>query len=64
MEFVEGAKVKLLQTGAAIECKTYIPFVVNPLTVSVNASGRKWLILDLRPSGYYQFPVHENHQTN
>ncbi|CAG2234523.1 unnamed protein product [Mytilus edulis] len=39
MIFVERAIGKLLETGAAIECKDHIPFVINPLTVSVNASA-------------------------
>ena len=46
--FVECAINKLLQNGAVKELKDQIPFVVNPLTVPVNASGKERLILDLR----------------
>ncbi|CAC5365878.1 unnamed protein product [Mytilus coruscus] len=38
--FVETAIKKLLDCGAAIECKHCIPHVVNPLTVSVNVKDK------------------------
>jgi hypothetical protein len=38
---------------AAIECKDHIPIVVNPLTVSIHASGNERLILDLRHINQY-----------
>ena len=46
--FVEQAINKLLSNGAVVEVKDHIPFIVNPLTVSVNTSGKERLILDLR----------------
>jgi hypothetical protein len=50
---VERAINKLLECGAAIECKDQIPIVVNPFTVSINASGKERLILDLRHVNQY-----------
>lgn len=46
-EFVDEAIVELLDTGRIAECNE-IPFMVNPLSVSVQPCGKKRLILDLR----------------
>ena len=46
--FVENAINKLLLNGAVKELKDQIPFIVNPLSVSVSASNKERLILDLR----------------
>lgn len=46
--FVNTAIESLLHTGVIIECQGHIPFVVNPLSVSVNSNGKERLILDLR----------------
>lgn len=46
-EFVEMAILELLEDGLIVECVD-IPFIVNPLTVSVQSNGKKRLILDLR----------------
>ena len=46
-EFVVEAINDLVIKGLVVEC-TDKPFVVNPLTVSVQNSGKKRLILDLR----------------
>ena len=46
--FVTSAINRLLETGVIIDCHNSPPFVVNPLTVSVNANGKERLILDLR----------------
>lgn len=46
-EFVQLAISDLLDRGLVEKC-TQIPTVVNPLSVSVQSSGRKRLILDLR----------------
>ena len=46
-EFVQETILDLLKTGRILE--TFTPCtVINPLTVSVNATGKKRLILDLR----------------
>jgi hypothetical protein len=45
--FVEQAINKLLESGAAIECTNILPYVINPLTVSVNHKDKERLILDL-----------------
>ena len=46
-EFVRETILELLRSGRMVEtCSA--PTVVNPLTVSINASGKKRLILDLR----------------
>ena len=46
-EFVEDAIRELLESGRVVE--VYVPpLVVNPLSVSVQATGKKRLILDLR----------------
>lgn len=45
-EFVERAILELLEDGLNEECVD-IPFIVNPLTVSVQSNGKKRLILDL-----------------
>ena len=44
--FVKIAIESLLHTGVIIECQGHIPFVVNPLSVSVNSTGKERLILD------------------
>lgn len=46
-EFVESAILDLVKSQAAVEV-SYIPHVVSPLSVSVQSSGKKRLILDLR----------------
>lgn len=46
-KFVRGAIKDLLDTGL-ISAQCEVPFVTNPLTVSVNSSGKRRLILDLR----------------
>ncbi|XP_021371383.1 uncharacterized protein LOC110461960 isoform X1 [Mizuhopecten yessoensis] len=46
-EFVSKAILELLEVGSVVEMNT-IPFVVNPLSVSVGSTGKKRLILDLR----------------
>ena len=46
-DFVVQAIGDLLNRGLVVECSER-PFVVNPLTVSVQNSGKKRLILDLR----------------
>lgn len=46
-DFVHGAVLELLDNGCIKEVDKP-SFVVNPLTVSVNASGEKRLVLDLR----------------
>ena len=44
--FVERSIGELLDKGCIREVTS--PFVVNPLTVSVNSSGKERLVLDLR----------------
>ena len=51
--FVEQAINKLLESDAAIECTDILPYVINPLTVSVNHKGKERLILDLRHVNQY-----------
>ena len=46
-EIVERALKVLFQSGRVIRCAVP-PYVVNPLSVSVQANGNKRLILDLR----------------
>ena len=46
-EFVEEAIQELLESGRIVETNVP-PQVVNPLSVSVQANGKKRLILDLR----------------
>ena len=46
-EFVEQAISDLLIAGSVVECRCG-PTVVNPLSVSIQANGKKRLILDLR----------------
>ena len=46
-EFVEQAISDLLIAGSVVECGC-APTVVNPLSVSIQANGKKRLILDLR----------------
>ena len=45
-KFVEDAIGKLVDSGRVLD--VIVPLVVNPLTVSVQATGKKRLILDLR----------------
>jgi hypothetical protein len=51
-EFVLSAINDLLDKGLIAECSD-IPEVVNPLSVSVQSSGKKRLILDLRYVNQY-----------
>lgn len=51
--FVEQTINKLLKSVAAIECTDILPYVINPLTVSVNHKGKERLILDLRHVNQY-----------
>ena len=46
-EFVEDAIRELVESGRVVEVDVP-PLVVNPLSVSVQASGKKRLLLDLR----------------
>jgi ribonuclease HI len=46
--FVDSEITSLLDKGIIIDYGTTAPTIVNPLTVSTNASGKKRLILDLR----------------
>ena len=46
-EFVESALEVLCQSGRVIRC-VVPPYVITPLSVSVQANGKKRLILDLR----------------
>ena len=43
-EFVKSAILELLQAKCVTEVE--MPYIVNPLTVSVNSSGKKRLGLD------------------
>lgn len=52
MPFVLDAVSELLISGRVLEVP-FKPLVVNPLTVSVNRSGKKRLILDLRHINQY-----------
>ena len=45
--FVESAITELVNNSAVLEVP-FVPHVVSPLSVSVNSSGKKRLILDLR----------------
>lgn len=46
-DFVTEAIEDLVKKGLALECNS-VPTVVNPLSVSIQSSGKKRLILDLR----------------
>ena len=46
--FVDEALLELLSSGRVIQAVD-APFVVKPLSVSVQPRGKKRLILDLRP---------------
>ena len=46
-DFVEESISELLKCGSIIEAEKP-PEVINPLSVSINSSGKKRLILDLR----------------
>ena len=52
LDFVEQAILELLQSDRVIEICEHA-FVVNPLSVSVQATGKKRLILDLRHVNQY-----------
>ena len=55
-EFVKSAILELLQAKCVTEVE--MPYIVNPLTVSVNSSGKKRLVLDLfvtAPKQYFMF---------
>ena len=45
-DFVVNAITELLKVGSVVKCP-FPPVVVNPLSVSVQSSGKKRLILDL-----------------
>ena len=51
-DFVESAIQELLRVGSIVSC-TRPPEVVNPLSVSVQSSGKKRLILDLRHVNFF-----------
>ena len=44
--FVESAITEIISSGSVVECLS-APLVVNPLSVSIQSSGKKRLILDL-----------------
>jgi hypothetical protein len=46
MEFVDQAVSELVYSGC-VHNVPFIPYVVNPLSVATNKSGKKGLILDL-----------------
>ena len=46
-QFVSEAILDLIKRVLVVKCET-APYIVNPLTVSVQSSGKKRLILDLR----------------
>ena len=46
-KFVEDTIRELVESGRVLEVVVR-PLVVNPLSVSIQATGKKWLILDLR----------------
>ena len=47
-KFVEETILELLHTYRVEEVQAHTPYMVNPLTVSVQPSGKKRFILDLR----------------
>ena len=51
-DFAESAIQELLRVGSIVSC-TCPPYVVNPLSVSVQSSGKKRLILDLRHVNFF-----------
>ena len=51
-DFVESVIQELLRVGSIVSC-TCPPDVVNPLSVSVQSSGKKRLILDLRHVNFF-----------
>ena len=51
-EFVSTAIADLLASGCVIKCLEQ-PFIVNPLSVSTQRTGKKRLILDLRIPNKY-----------
>ena len=53
-DFVEEVIEELLLTNRVVE-KLNLPYVVNPLCFSVQANGKKRLILDLRHVNKYYF---------
>ena len=50
--FVESAIAELVHTHVVVELP-FIPHVVNPLSVSIQSSGKKRLILDLRHVNHF-----------
>ena len=50
--FVESAIAELVHTHAVVEVP-FIPHVVNPLSVSIQSSGKRRLILDLRHVNHF-----------
>ena len=55
-DFVESAIKELLRVGSIVSC-TCPPDVVNPLSVSVQSSCKKRLILDLRHVNFFVINV-------
>ena len=55
-DFVEESISKLLKCGSIIQAEKP-PEVINPLSVSINSSGKKCLILDI---GYVNSHVYKN----
>ena len=51
-DLVESTIQELLRVGSIVSC-TCPPDVVNPLSVSVQSSGKKRLILDLRHVDFF-----------
>ena len=61
-EFVEEAIRDLVESGRVLQTKVP-PRVVNPLSVPVQANGRKRLILDLRCVNKFLHKMHVNTKT-
>ena len=51
-DFVQEAISELIMSGRVLEV-SQLPHVINPLSVSVQSSGKKRLILDLRYVNQY-----------
>lgn len=47
-DFVVSAITELISSGCIVECSCSLSTVINPLSVAVQSSGKKRLILDLR----------------
>ena len=56
-DFVSQAVADLVKSGCVLEVP-FIPYLVNPLSVSVNSSGKKRLILDLSVMNNYVWKEH------